>query len=248
MNQIQQVYQWTKEIRERMPLGAWQAQGAALFSLGVVWSEHNWISKIAEHLTRFGQIDSMERRLQRWLDNERIDVGLNCRAWSRWVFNSLVGSKRIVLLVDLTKLSDRMDVMMVGLAYRKRCIPLAWRCVAGNQPWPQGQVDMIMELLRVIAPAVPEGMIPLIQADRGIGNSSRLVKRIEAMGWHYLFRVNSSVLVKRKGHKEQTLLSLIRNRTRWSGRGQVFTSRVCIPVYIVGLAVSSWHVPTARPP
>lgn len=222
MSQIQQVYQWYKVIREQMPLGVWQAKGAALFSLGVVWSEHNWVSKVAEHLGRFGRIESMERRLQRWLDNERIDVQVNCGAWSRWVLKSLVDPKRIVLVVDLTKLSDRMDVMMVGLAYRKRCIPLVWRCMAGNQPWPQGQVDLIMELLQVIAPALPDDCTPLVQADRGISHSSQLLQRIEGMGWHYLVRVKGTTILRREGHLPQPLLSLIRGRHRWSGAGRVF--------------------------
>lgn len=232
MNQVAQVYHWAREIDERMELGAWQAKGAALFSLGIVWSEHNWTSKVAERLGWFGQLTSMERRLQRWLDNERIDVAANCQAWSRWVFDSLVDSKQVVLLVDLTKVGHRMDILMVGLAYRKRCIPLAWHCMTGNEPWSENQVDIILRLLGLIAPVVPTGCIPLVQADRGIGNSSRLLRGIAAMGWHYLVRVKGAAVMRQTTGEEAPLQSLIEGRSHWSGKGHIFKSKGWLPVYV----------------
>lgn len=222
MSQIKQVYQWFDEIAERMPLGKWQSLGLAMFSLGVVWSEHCWVSKVAERLWGFGKADTVERRLQRWLANPHIDIETCCRAWAEWVLSSLVDAKRIILLVDLTKLSNRMDVLVVGLAYRKRCIPLAWHCLPGNQPWPKGQVDLIGELLEWIAGAVPEGQIPLVQADRGIGNSSGLMKAVCQMGWHFLFRVNATTTLQLPQGQTTSLASLIRPGQRWSGTGIIF--------------------------
>lgn len=243
MNQLQQVYQWYRQIREWLPLGVWQAKGAALFSLGVVWSEHNWVSKVAEHLGRFGQMMSIERRLQRWIANERIEVSVICQAWSRWVLSSLVDPQDIVLLVDLTKLSDRLDVMMVGLAYRKRCIPLAWRCMVGNTPWPQGQVSLILELLQVIAPALPKGEVPLVQLDRGLSNSSSLLHGLEALGWRYLVRVRANTLLWREGQPPQSLFSLIEDRHHWSGTGRAFGPAGGLSVHVHLL----WHRSMVEP-
>ena len=44
-----EVYQWFKEIHERLSLGKWQA----LVSLGIVQSERSTISKIAEKLVLY---------------------------------------------------------------------------------------------------------------------------------------------------------------------------------------------------
>lgn len=217
------VYQWFREIHERLPLGKWQALGLAVLSLGIVLSERSTLSKIAEQLGMVGKADSVERRAQRWLSNPRIVLEACCQAWAGWVFEEAVKEGgRIILLVDLTKLGEWLDVMMVGLAYRKRCIPLAWRCMVGQNPWEEAQVSLIGKLLSWIAPAVPEGYIPVVEADRGIGNSSKLAGVVADMGWHFLFRVSDTVRVRLPDGREVRLADLIHPGTHWSGTGEVF--------------------------
>jgi hypothetical protein len=219
------VYQWFIEIHERMPMGKWQALGLAIISLGVVLGECSAVSKIAEHLGMIGKADSVERRGQRWLANPRVVVEACCRALASWVLESVVEEgEPIILLVDLTKLGEWLDVMMVGLAYRKRCIPLAWRCMAGQQSWEEKQVPLIAELLGWIAPAVPKGHIPVVEADRGIGNSSALAQVMVGMNWYFLFRVNDTVRVR--------LADLIQPAKNWSGTGEVFKKGGWLQAYI----------------
>lgn len=232
MSQHSQVYQWYQQIAERMPLGKWQAYGLALFSLGIVWSEHSWLSKIAERLWWAGKADTVERRLQRWIANPRIQMEPCCRAWSKWVLNSLKDARQIILLVDLTKLSDRMDVLVVGLAYRQRCIPLAWRCLSGNRPWPRGQVSLIAELLSWVAAGVPAGLVPVVEADRGIGNSSSLMKAVSALNWHFLFRVKASSLLRQPDGAVVALADLIRPGKSWTGHGLLFPHSHPLPVSV----------------
>ena len=227
-----EVYQWFKEIHERLSLGKWQALGLAVLSLGIVLSERSTISKITEKLGVMGKADSVERRIQRWLANNRIVLKACCRAWAAWVFERVVEGKQIILLVDLTKLAGRLDVMMVGLAYRKRCIPLAWRCMAGQQTWEKAQVLVISELLSWIAPAVPEGQCPIVEADRGIGNSSALARAVADLGWYFLFRVRDNVRVRLADGRERILADLIQPGRQWSGTGEVFKKGGWIQAHI----------------
>src|SRR5512138_3187943 len=122
------VYQWMQEIARHMPgLGKWQVKGLALFSLGVIWTEDCALTKVSEKLATFGSADSLERRWQRWISNPRIDITLCLQWWVRWVVRAFDHS-RLVLLVDEVKLGAHLSVMMVGVAYEQRCIPLVWRC------------------------------------------------------------------------------------------------------------------------
>jgi hypothetical protein len=227
------VYQWFTEIQERLPLGKWQALGLAMISLGVVLSERSAISRIAEQLGMVGKADSMERRSQRWLANPRIMIEACCGAWASWVLESMEPEgEQIILLVDLTKLGKWLDVMMVGLAYRKRCIPLAWRCMVGQQSWEEKQVPLIAELLSWIAAAVPEGQTPLVEADRGIGNSSALAQVVAGMNWHFLFRVRDTVRVRLADGHETSLADLIQPGKHWSGTGEVFKKGGWVQAYI----------------
>jgi hypothetical protein len=229
---MKKVYQLFKEIRQWLPLKKWQAMGLALFSIGVVVSERSTLSKVAEKLWFAGRVDSLERRFQRWIANPRIDVKVCCQAWVRWVFSSMVDLEEVMLLVDLTKLSDRLDILMVGVAYRKRCIPLAWACLPGNQPWAEGQVSIIADLLTVVAAGLPAGIIPVVQADRGIGNSSNLMAVVEDMGWHFLFRVKQNSNLQLANGQRVELGTLVQPGKSWSGYGILFPTRRSTPLYV----------------
>jgi len=222
-------------------LGYWQALNLALYSIGVVLARHCAPSRVAEKLGMVGKADSVQRRLERFLHNPRIDWQRCCQEWSRWVL-SCFGKKEIILLVDETKLQDRLSIMVVGLSYRYCCIPLAFWCYQ-SEAWPLGQVDLIMELLRWVAVGVPEGSIPVLQADRGLGTSPALMEKVKALGWHYLFRVQNGSKVQTKKGKWKTLHSLVKCGESWSGRGIVFKTRGRIDAFVHVIWEQGYHEP-----
>jgi hypothetical protein len=223
------LYQWMQQITQQMPsLGKWQAKGLALFSLGVIWSERSTLTKVAERLGMFGQADSLERRLQRWISNPRIDITVCLTWWVRWIV-SACRDERLILLVDETKLGQHLSVMMVGVAYQQRCIPLVWRCYQRHD----GQVQLISELLQIIADAVSFQQPPLVQADRGIGTSPQLCRAVAALGWQYLFRVqNHTKLLTRKGQYVALDRLVHKPGQQWSGYGVVFKRRGRLRTYV----------------
>ena len=58
------------------------------------------------------------------------------------------------------------------------------------------QVVLILELLGWVAPSVPAGRIPLVQADRGLGTSPDLLRGITALGWYFEVRVQKNTRLK----------------------------------------------------
>ncbi len=235
-----QVYQWMSEIARQMPqLGKWQVKGLALFSLGVIWSEHSALTKVAEKLGHWGTADSLERRFQRWISNPRIDMTLCLRWWVRWVVKAFDHDK-LVLLVDETKLSNHLSVMMVGVAYEQRCIPLVWRCYQTHE----GQVQLIESLLQIIAEVVDFTYPPLVQADRGIGTSPALIGVIQDLGWRYLFRVQNHTKVLTRKHHFVALDRLVHQPgQQWSGYGVVFKQRGRVRAYVQVLWARGQHEP-----
>lgn len=223
------LYQWIDELARRFPdLGKWQVTGLGLLSLGVVWSEHSCLTKIAEKLGQFGNPDSLERRFQRWVNNPRIEVTLCLRWWVRWVMAAFDGV-RVILLVDETKLSEHVSVMMIGVAYHQRCIPLVWRCYYRHE----GQVTMITNLLHLIAEEVSFEHPPLVQADRGIGTSPDLCRAVASLGWHYLFRVQNHTKVLTRPHQYVALQRLVHKPGQeWFGWGVVFKKRGRLRAYV----------------
>lgn len=177
-----------------------------------------------------GKPSTVQRRLERFIDNVRVDLRLSCVAWTRWLVGQ-VKRGRVILLVDETCLGQHLSVMVVGLAYHGCCIPLAWWCYQ-EQAWPMGQVSLIHELLKRVALGLPAGCVPLVQADRGIGCSPDLVRVVRDLGWHFLFRVQKSTCFRTHRGKSHRLADLIQPGECWSGTGQVFKKAGWLPATV----------------
>lgn len=239
----EQLYQWFAEIvLHLVSLNRWQAKRLVVFAVGIVLAERCRLSKVAEYLPWLGKADSVERRLQRFIADTQLSIRSVQQDWVRWVLKAY-DSQEVVLLVDETKLSDHLSVMLVGLAYQKRCIPLVWRCYT-NADYPAGgQVKLIQNLLERIQAVLPSGMRPVVQVDRGIGTSSRLLRIVQGLGWGYLFRVQGSVRLRTRDGKSIALGQLVKPGESWAGWGLVFKKAGWLPS---GICVH-WELGQAQP-
>ena len=112
------LYQFEPILSAHLPcLKGWQQANVALFSYGVIQAESCQQGAIARAVSCAEQVESDSRRFRCWLANPAVDLAAFFEAWSRWVVSS-VGGEAITLLVDETKLHDRIGVMMVGLAWQ----------------------------------------------------------------------------------------------------------------------------------
>jgi hypothetical protein len=225
------LYQWEALLSARLPsLNRWQQANVALFSYGVIQAESCQQGAIARQVSCGEQVESTARRFRRWLDNQAIDLNAFFREWSRGVV-SAVGGKQVTLVVDETKLEERVGVMLVGLAWEGRCIPLAWRTYAANSRtgYPaEGQVGMIEALLKQIQAGIGAHRQVLVLADRGIGCSPDLCRAVAALGWRYLFRVTCQTKVV-TAEGDYTIARQVQPGEIWACAGTVFKQRGQIP-------------------
>lgn len=239
----QELYQWQDQIRTHLGLGAWQSLTLAAFSLGVMETRRCTLSLVSEGLSELGKADSVERRLQRWLSNQRLVREQYQGQWLNWVLSKLEEQERLTLLVDETKLSEHLHVMLVGVAWQRRCIPLVWRSYA-PKAWPEGQVDLITNLLRQVKAKLPVTREVLVQVDRGLGTSPRLVRAVKDLEWHYLFRVQGSTHFQADQQPDIELCSLTTcGGMTYAASGQVFKKEGWLDsqVWVI------WHAPHKEP-
>lgn len=240
MNQKILYQEWMRTIQQQFTnLKKWQAIGLALFSFGIVQAQSCQVSRISESIGFMGRLGTVEKRLKRWLKNDRIDVSICCEIWIRWLWSSCMVD-RPVLLIDETKIGDRMASMVIALAFDKRAIPIMWRCYRANDKasYPsEGQVNMIVGMLERVMSCLPDHVHPLIQADRGIGCSSKLMKACEQHGWYYLFRLQkSSVLTTRTGRRLR-VKNLATYGNVWCGYGRLFN---CKRRHLYAMVLIAW--------
>ena len=194
MNSAEVLSHWRKAVSSAMSfLTKPQALVLAAFSLGVSLQRSCALHRVAEGLFWLGKPDTVERRLQRWLNNRKFRWKRGCQDLSRWIFTCLGKLPGpYVLLVDEVPLQEHLKVMVVALAYQGRALPLAWWAYP-QEAMPLGQVKLINTLLSWVAKALPEGAQVLVQADRGIGTSPALIRALEKRHWYFLFRVQGGV-------------------------------------------------------
>ena len=141
----QLLYQLETQLSAHLTsMNSWQQANVALFSYGVIQAEGCQQGEIARQVSCGEAVESTARRFRRWLDNDTLDLNAFFREWSQWVVEA-VGSEQITLVVDETKLHDRIGIMVVGVAWEGRCLPLAWRTYPANcrEAYPaEGQVGM----------------------------------------------------------------------------------------------------------
>src|SRR5690606_8742457 len=157
------------------------------------------------------------------------------RGWTRSVIRA-ASLNPVVLIVDETKLKADWGVMVVGLAFHERCIPLAWEVYRANRraDYPaDGQVGLIVRLLQAVQAGLPPGVPVRVLADRGIGTSPALMRAIMAMEWCFLFRVTKqSKVILADGTAVTFYDQVTQAGESYAASGFVFKKRGRIPAHV----------------
>lgn len=229
-------YQWKEEVGKHFrELGKWQAMGLSLLSFGVILARHASLSRIAEELAWMGHIESLSKRFKRWISNPKLDMVLACELWMKWVWQQY-DAQRPILLVDETKLGDRIGIMMVSLAFEQRAIPLVWRCYRANSAsdYPQqGQVVLVWQLIARALAVIPLACRPIIQMDRGMAQSEAMFRALKNLQVSYLVRLKGYTrFTSRRGHS-QLLRNMVKPGECLRCHGKIFKQEKQVTTHLV---------------
>src|SRR5436305_7921097 len=123
--------QWSQQVKELFPnLHHYQHQALALSVQGVIQSGNAVMQRVAEamweYLSSETKMVSHERRLQRFVANERIEVHT---CWKQFLQHVLPywSNKPVTLVLDMTPYTKEATIVYVGLLVHSRVLPLGWR-------------------------------------------------------------------------------------------------------------------------
>jgi hypothetical protein len=176
LNQCQDIWKDIRHIETLcwMMIGMIQSQNVHLNGFGVYVQ------------SRATYAQSHQRRFQRCLSNRRIDVmaahhALVSHALSQW------GNERMYLSVDTTLVWNCFCIVWVGVVYRGRTVPIAWRVVA--QSSSTVRLWTIQRVLRQAVRVIPEGVEVVLLADRGFADGKLMKYLRENLHWHFCIRI-----------------------------------------------------------
>jgi hypothetical protein len=174
---------------------AWQdarhLQTLCWMIIGMIESQNVHLNGFGVYVVSRAQIaQSHQRRFRRWLSNRRIDVASAHHALLRQALAEWC-SERLYLSLDTTVVWNCFCIVWVGVVYRGRTVPIAWRVVA--QSSSTVRLWTIQRVLRQAQKLMPDGVSIVLLADRGFADGKLMKYLRQTLGWHFRIRIKHSL-------------------------------------------------------
>ncbi len=144
------------------------------------------LSKVANRIPGEAVTGSKTRRMERIVDNQRIDV----REWyapiaKQWLRAAAQTVGEIRLILDSTKIGFGYQLLLVSLAFRRRAVPIAWCWLKG----PKGHSSAATQvaLLQQVKDWLPEG-VPVVLVGDTEFEAGEVIQKAEKWDWSYALR------------------------------------------------------------
>lgn len=168
-----------------------QLRNMALLIAGLYLGESVHLPHIVRKWPSRSTESSLANRLHRFLDNRRIDV----RRWYEPEAKQLLArfdGVPIRLVMDTTKVSSHRRLLTIGVAYKRRVLPLAWSVHRGSRG--HTPVRAQIELLSYVRGLLPAGSEVWVVGDCEFG-SVQVVTWLRSQGWHFVMRQKGVIKV-----------------------------------------------------
>jgi hypothetical protein len=191
-------------MRARLPgQNKKQREGLALLTATMLDVRSANLMDLAASLPRPAErLDMRYQWISRLLGNELIGVDAVMAPHGREVLARLAeGGRRIVLMIDQTRATERHQVVMVAARVGGRALPLAWRVKETG-----GAIGFAeqREALEAVAGLLPAGVRPVLMGDRFYGGPD-LIAWCRARDWGWRLRLKQDLLVFEAGGGETSL-------------------------------------------
>ncbi|WP_341481448.1 transposase [Salinibacter ruber] len=165
---------------------------------GLHLAEHVHLSKVAGRIAGTARLESKTRHLRRFLGNEDVDPERfyspvrDCLIDLAVQGTQTEGTGPFRILVDTLELSGERQVLVAGIAYRRRALPICWETYRREGVTNAGQQ---ISLLRALAGLFPEDTEVVVVGD-GAFHSTDLMEFIEDQGWHFCLRLHADTYIR----------------------------------------------------
>jgi Transposase DDE domain len=217
----QVLHDWIRDLHQMLPgVHAARTRTLATMVLGMVWSGRVSVLAVAAALPLSARQVSSERRFRRFLANAKVEVAT---LWPPLLTALLagLGGGEASFVFDPTPYRDDATLLCLGLVWRGRVLPVAWRVVPQQEAWPARLAVLLEAMLREVSAALPPGVSPTLLADRGLVGPG-LIDATRRAGWHLVLRLRAgegeATVVRIDDGPEQRLATLPTGPgQRWTG-------------------------------
>jgi hypothetical protein len=203
----------------------------AMMIAGIVMSKKAQLSEMSSEIPTDAKDKSIEMRLRRWVKHDRIDGEMIYLPFARQILNAL-SEQELVLVMDGSQAGRGCMVLMVGVVYKKRALPIAWLVYKGKKGHTTAKRHI--EALQKVKVLLPQTAKVILLGDAEYDTSEMLLWVQENTQWSYVLRTSPQIYVTTKlGEQAIGDIALERNQVlQYLNVG--FTQKATLKTNLVG--------------
>jgi hypothetical protein len=166
----------------------------AMMIAGIVLSKKAQLSEMSSEIPSEAKDKSIEMRLRRWVKHERIDGDLIYLPFAEEILSAL--SKQALLLVmDGSQVGRGCMVLMVGVVYKKRSLPIAWLVYKGKKG--HTTAERHIEVLEKVKALLPPNAQVILLGDAEYDTTEMVLWLQKETDWDYVLRTSPQICVSK---------------------------------------------------
>lgn len=212
----------------------------AMMISGIVMSHKAQLSVMSSEVPVSAKEKSIEMRLRRWVKHSQIDADAIYMPFARQILEAL-SSSPLVFVMDGSQAGRNCMVLMVGVLYKKRALPIAWVVYKGKKG--HTTAERHIQALEKIQPLTPEGKEVVLLGDAEYDTTEMLVWLRENTNWQYVLRTSPQIYVQ-EGEISQPIEAYPLKQGQVVQHSQVgFTQDATVSVNLIGWWGSRYEKP-----
>lgn len=165
----------------------------AMMITGIVMGKKAQLSVMSAEIPYRAKDKSIEKRMSRFVQHNKVDVEITYMPFAHQILASLA-TEPLVLAMDGSQVGRGCMVLMVGVIYRSRLLPIAWVVYKGKKG--HTTAERHIEVLKKVLPLVPKKSEVILLGDAEYDTTEMLSWVETETSWRFAMHTSPCILVK----------------------------------------------------
>jgi hypothetical protein len=165
----------------------------AMMITGIVMGKKAQLSVMSAEIPHSAKDKSIEKRMSRFVQHDKVDVEITYMPFAQHILDTL-SREPLVLAMDGSQVGRGCMVLMVGVIYHSRLLPIAWVIYKGKKG--HTTAERHIEVLKKVLPLVPEKSEVVLLGDAEYDTTEMLSWVETETSWCFAMHTSPSILVK----------------------------------------------------
>jgi Transposase DDE domain len=164
----------------------------AMMISGIVMSRKAQLSTMSSEVPSKTKDQSIEMRMRRWVKDD-LNVEAVYMPFARQILEALC-DRPLVLVLDGSQAGRGSMVLMVGVLYQRRALPIAWLVYKGKKG--HTSAERHIQALEKVIPLLPTDSQVILLGDAEYDTTEMLIWIEKNTNWQYVLRTSPQIYVR----------------------------------------------------